>query len=209
MPLNLPPLIVKEKNKISSIHPFFMLLDITLTDNTKFYLVHNTEDITFNGQVYIAFPFQVELPKISSKGEIPTWTIRVSNVTRVLQASLEALNGAVGSTIVMRIVNAGFLNENYAELETTLKVLATQCDAYWVTFTLGGENLLRRRFPLYRYIANYCPWVSRFKQADNVECGYSGPATTCNGTLANCRLKGNSRRFGGKVGLSNIGVRLV
>lgn len=146
-----------------------MLLKITLTDSTVYYLVRNTEDIVFNGQTYTAVNFEIEPSKQSGSGEIPTVTLRISNVTRILQASLEATNGGVDSEVVMTVVNAALLAENYAELQLTFSVLSTKADAYWVSFTLGSPNLLRRRFPQYRFIAEHCNW-----QFLEISCAYAG-----------------------------------
>ena len=210
MPRNLPPLLVWDKNKIASADPILCLLEITLTDTgqTKIYICHNIENITWNSKTWTAFPFQIDLPKISSKGEIPYWTIRLSNVTRVFQAYMEQLNGAVGSEVIMRFVDAGHLDKgnDAVYIEIIREVLASECDAQWITFKLGTQNLLRKRFPEERYIASHCLWVSHFKGA---ECSYSGNATSCDGRLETCRSYGNSRRFGGKAGLSKIGVRFV
>lgn len=210
MPRNLPPLLVWGKNKLASADPILCLLEITLTDSaqTKIYICHNTENVSWNGKTWTAFPFQIELPKISSKGEIPYWTIRLSNVTRVFQAYMEALNGGIGSTVIMRFVDSGHLDKgnDAIYIEIAMEVLASESDAQWITFRLGTENLLRKTFPQERYIANHCLWAFKFKGA---ECGYTGSATTCDGRLETCRSYGNSRRFGGKPGLGRIGVRLV
>lgn len=171
---NLPAALILEKNKIASSNPFLVTLDITLTDNTKFYLVNNTEDITFNSQVYTAVPFQVEPTKQSGTGEIPTVSLRVSNVTRLMQGYLEATSGGVDSTVLIRVVNAALLAENYSELEMTFNILTTETDAYWVTFTLGMPNPLRKRFPLYRYIAEHCNWQFNTGSNNARECNYAG-----------------------------------
>src|SRR3990172_6911552 len=112
--LNLPPVLVIETLKISSIHPFLFLLDLTLPDEmTTFYLVHNTEDVVYQGRTYAKFPFQIELPATKSKGQLPRWTIRVSNATRVFEIYLDQYKGLVGTQIKIRIVNAGYLEVDH------------------------------------------------------------------------------------------------
>lgn len=203
MPLSLPAVLVVEKNQIASVNPWLVMLEITLPDLTKLYLVHNTEDITFSSQVYTAFPFQIEIPKISSKGEIPTWTLRASNVTRALQGYYEAQGGLIKSEVIIRFVNAGYLAENYTELETILEVLSSKADADWLTFMLGMPSPLRRRFPIFRYIAGHCSWD--FK---GIECAYSGAETSCKKTLDYCKnTMNNSKRFSGKPGMASNMVR--
>ncbi len=203
------PVLIIETLKISSIYPWLFTLDLTLPDGTtKLYLVHNTEDITYLGQTYMKFPFQIELPSGRSKGQIPQWTIRVSNVTRVLEPYLEQFKGLNGTKIKMRIVNAGHLTINHAELETDLEVLQASSDAEWVTFICGGPNFLNQMFPVLRYISGSCRWlgVGGFKGA---ECAYTGSASTCDGTLKRCRELSNSKRYAGYPGLSSRGAKLV
>ena len=204
MALNLPANLIIEKNKLATPNPWIILLDITLPDGTTLYLARNTEDVVFKGNTYLAIPFEIEPTRSTSKGEIPTITLRVSNVTRILQPYLEQFTGGVGSTVKITVVNAAYLNEDYTELEMTFDILATEVTAQWVSFTLGAPNPLRRRFPTYRFIAEHCNW--EFKSP---ACGYSGPATYCNRTFENCMQLQNTRRFGGFKGLAPGGIRIV
>ena len=182
-----------------------ILLDIQIEGEDTMYLVNNNEDATFEGRNYIAFAFTVDQPKESSKGEIPSIQLAVANATRTLQTYVEAYQGGVGASVTMRIVNAGQLAENYAELTTTFQVMACKCTAQWVTFTLGSINPLNRKFPPHQYIALHC----RYKVFKGHQCGYSGSATSCDRTIDTCRNLGNSARFGGFPGLDARGIRLV
>lgn len=196
--------LILEKNKIASPNPWLITLDIALNDpsNTIIYLVKNTENITFQTITYTAFPFELDAAKEDMNGEIPTLTLRVSNITRALQAYLESLDGFRDATVTIRIINSANLSENYADLETTLDVLSTTSDVYWVTFTLGAPNPLRYRFPQSRYIASHCNW--KFKGR---ECYYSDVVwaastvyttkivrvpTTSNGHVYKCTTAGTS-----------------
>ena len=172
----LPANLILEKNRLASPNAWLVTLDITLTDTppTKFYLVNNTEDITFNGQLYTAINFEIDPAKSYGSGQIPVHTLRVSNVTRILQAYLEATNGGVDSEVTVRVVNTAYLNENYAELEMNYSVLFVKSNALWVAFTLGAPNPLRKRCPLNRYIAEYCNWQFGLQIATARECNYQG-----------------------------------
>lgn len=203
MPRTIPPVLTVEKNRLATENPWLMLLDISLSDGeTEFYLVANTENIEFQGRTYTAVAIDVALPEESTQGRLPTLSLKVSNVSRVLQKYMESLNGAVGSTVLMHFVNAGYLAEDYSDLDMEWTLLSASCKGDWITFTLGGANPLNRRCPLYRYIALHCKW-----QPNSAECGLTG--ITCARTLDACRAHGNSRRFGGYPGLAQGGVRLV
>ncbi|MDH4029145.1 MAG: hypothetical protein OEU95_09970, partial [Nitrospirota bacterium] len=118
----------------------------------------------------------------------------------------EQYKGLNNSRVKIRIVNSGYLTADHSELETDIEVLSSTSDELWVTFQLGGPNFMNRRFPPYVYVADHCIWVRHFK---GPECGYTGPDGTCKGTLEDCQMKGQNRRYSGKPGLSVRGVRLV
>lgn len=263
--MSLPSVLKYAKNEIASIYPWLFLLDVTTPAGATFYFVHNNENITFQGRIYTRFPFQIELPEINSEGSVPSWNIKVNNTSRVLEKTLQETKGMTDSLILMRIVNAAYLAEDYVDLETELKVLEAFSDYTWITWRCGGRNLFRDLFPLYRYLANYCThkfrwhecyyndptaaavkgddgndyicyvthvstpdnrpltgrnwmqvWRRKNRQVSGGSAGswsaglqYSAGTASCKHTLADCRLKGNSRRFGAFIGLANSGVRIV
>lgn len=200
----LPAALILEKNKLSTPNPWLMTLDVTFPDASVIYLVRNTENITFQTRTYLAFPFMPPEIKEDSKGQIQSVQLRMSNVTRILQGYLESQDGAVGAKIILRVVNAAHLTENYAELEMEFEVMEAFSDAEWVTFTLGAPNPMRSNFPQYRYLAGHCNW--KFK---SYECAYAGAETACARTLDACKALNNSRRFGGFPGLTGGGVRFA
>lgn len=205
--LTLPAALITAKNQLSQSDPWLLLIIVELVPSTTYlYLVRNTEDVTFNSQVYTAFPFEIEAVQQKAKGEAPVVELRVSNVSRAIQAYVEQYNGLVGNQITLQLVNAGLLTENYAELTEYFCVLGCVCNVEWVTFSLGAPRVLRRRFPLYRYISDHCAYVQYFKGA---ECKYAGVLTTCNGTIADCTIRSNTANFGGFYGLSKGGVKLA
>jgi len=201
---NLPSALLRAANRIDQDSPWLILLDIAIESEPVMYLVNNTEDITFDSRTYVAFGFTLDQPKESSKGEIPTLQLAVANATRTLQTYVEQYQGGVGASVTIRIVNAGLLTENYAELTTTLTVQGCKCSSQWVTFTLGAINPLNKKFPPDQYIASSCRF--RFK---GPHCAYAGSETDCNRTLDRCQELGNSARFGGHPGLDGRGIRLA
>ena len=170
--------LVLEKNKLSSTTPWLILLEINVPSipPTTVYLVRNTENITFNSQEYTAFPFELDVSKQVSKGDIPTIEVRVSNVTRTTQAYLEDCDGLVDTQMTVRVVAKPTGESVYYEAQSwTYDVLAVHSDANYVYFTLGAPNPLSKRFPVHRYIAFNCRW--RFRVNSSVvapECGYTG-----------------------------------
>jgi len=151
--------------------------------------------------VYTAFPFEIEPTKQDNQGEIPTVTLRVSNVSRLLQKYLDELSGAIGSIVKVTVVNAAHLQEDYSELEMTFDVLACHSDASWVVFTLGAPNPLRQRFPLERYMALHCGFVF-----ESAECSYVGRPITgiTNDTYAKVSVTSHPFVVGDTVKFSDV-----
>jgi phage-related protein len=202
------------KNSFNQSDPWLILLDIVLIDPTGveddelFYIVRNTENITYNGNPYVALPFEISPTKVSSKGAIPTITLSITNVTRLLQPYIEDFNGGMLSTVKLTVVNNGLLAEDYADLEMDFTVLSCACDEQFIVFTLGAPNPLLQKALLYTYRALHCNW--RFGE---IECGYGSASgetdTTCERTLAACQAKDNALRFGGQPGMKNGGIRIA
>ncbi len=164
----LPTDIINEKNRTASPYAWLVLLEITLTDNTIIRLVRNDEDdIVFEGNTYTAFNFQLDPTVQNSKGQIPTITLRVSNVTFLLQTKLQTLNGAIGSTVRMIIVNSNLLASDVSDLEINFEVLAAASTNQWAEFQLGSPSPLRQRFPLDKYSALGCQF-----RYEEIECDY-------------------------------------
>jgi lambda family phage minor tail protein L len=187
-----------EKNKLSTDSAMLVLLEIRLRNTV--YICYNNEDITWKGQLYQAFPFKIGDTSEDSDGSDPNVQLQVSNVSQGLQWYVEDSGGGVGTEVILRVVNSKNLNGN-ADLEEFYTVLDCKVDEQWVTFTLGNDYSARTRRPLDRYMKNNC----RFKYK-GLRCGYNGEEETCAHTLEDCREHKNSKRFGGFVGIDQLGV---
>lgn len=166
---NLPANLIIEKNKLATRSAWITLLDIALNDagDTHVRLARNTQAVTFDGNTYQPFNFDVAQKTDDNKGEIPTWTLRVANVTRLLESYLEDTDGLADATVTLIVVNSAHLTEDYTELTKTFDVLDCESDPTWVTLTLGAPNLLRQRFPLRRFMALHCGF-----HFESAECSY-------------------------------------
>lgn len=199
--LNLPLALRLEANKLVSTRPWLLLLELTLPDTSVLRFVRNTEDILFNGYTWTAYPFELGDQGESGDGKVQAVVLRASNVARALTPYLEANAGLVGAQVRLIVVHEGSLGEDYASLTLSYTIIATSLPpgGLWVEFTLGAENPMRRRFPLYAAVPLHCGWVAHFKGA---ECKYAGADTSCAGTLTACRAKSNSANFGGRPGIT-------
>jgi phage-related protein len=202
--LNLPSNIITEKNKLSNDEPFLVTLEISFDGGTEtIYLVNNNEDITVEGQTFVAFPFKLDPVTQASNGELSSVTIQFANVSRYLQAYLEDYDGGINSTVIVRIFHNSYRTYANVALSWSFKVLSAQSTDEVITFTLGARNPLLQMFPNYRYISRYCKW--KFK---SVECKYAGAGTSCGKRWDDCEAYNNSVNFGGYIGLKPGSLRL-
>ena len=189
----------REKNKIASTGVWLVLLEVLYQNETAFRLALNNENIIWQNNEYIAFPFEVGDISQNSEKELPTLELKVSNVNREVQSYLEQYQGGKNTKAIIRVVNTNLLSEG-AVFEETFSVLSSKADQNWVTFSVGCDFSFYHRFPRTRYVANWCPY-----RYGDIECAcVNSSFKTCNGTLSNCRERGNSKRFGGFAGISNL-----
>jgi phage-related protein len=182
-----------EKNKTSTDSVWLELLEIQAP--TPIYIVNNNENTVWNGITWLKFPFQ--LGEVVDNGkETPSVPLKVSNVTRTLGQAVENLKGAAGTQVILRVVNSKLLTEP-SVIEETFEITKTNIDAFWVTFTLGVPNELNKRFPEKTVLKDFCT----YEVYKGPECGATSELPTCNRTLAECRLRNNSARFGGEPGV--------
>ena len=185
---------ILEKNKLANDQPFLLLIEIEVEGLSTIRLARNNEDVTFNGNVYQKFPFDID--SITEDGkEIPSLTLKVSNVTGIIQGYIQSYNGFADAKVKLFLVHAAHLDNTSPETEFDFVITETKYDESWISFTIGASNDHSYRFPPHRYITNFCNY--RFK---DIRCGYNGDLTACDGTLATCRIP---KRFGGEPGLEN------
>ena len=182
----------QEKNKAEN-QPVF-LYTIYDYDNagSNLYFAEYDSDVTYGGITYQRFPLRHEFVSENSKGEINAVKVRLSNVSRLIQAYLENYDFR-GKKVSIKMVFANELSDPDAYIEDIFYIDSYTAMQEEVEFTLAGKfDVLSFELPGRRYSRNYCSF--KFKSA---ECGYSGAETSCNKTLQRCRELGNQRRFGG------------
>lgn len=205
--LTLSQAAILEKNKIASSNVWLILLEITIPATTAgqlptvLRLVRNTEDIVWNSELWTAFPFELEPPKQSSNGELPNFTVRVSNITRTVEGYLEQAGGGVGSDVRIMVIMSEHLNIPTPELDEQFSVQSVSYDESWVSFTLTGAVNLFRRVPLRRFLKNFCPF-----QYKGPECKATSGYAECNKSLSDCRARNNQERFGGEPAIPQGGI---
>lgn len=181
-----------EKNKLSTDAPFLLLFDISheqLAENIR--LVRNTEDVTWAGKTWTAFPVDIEDYSEDGKS-LPAFNMKISAGQGLITTYLQKYGGLTDARVRIYIVHAKCLDVDKPEMELEFQITETTYDEQWITFTLGASPELANRFPAWKYLTDFCPFV-----CGDIRCGYTGDKT-CKNNLASCLIP---ERFGGEPGI--------
>lgn len=190
----------QEKNKLSTGSTFVILLDIMLDPDVVVRICYNTEEVYWYGNEYMPFPFTIGDVTEETDSD-PKVQLSVSNISQALQYEVESHDGANNIEVILRVVNTLNLDSSEPELEEYFVVTQTTITQDTITFSLGTEYSSRTRRPLNRYMKNNCPF--KYK---GLRCGATSKLEGCSHTLAACRERNNSKRFGGFQGIDQKGV---
>lgn len=211
MPVILNAEIIRQKNALHGGSPFLLLLEIHIPGiDEALRVVMNTEDIHWRGKQWQAIQFEIDEIEQGTEGEVPQVELRIANPERVLEPYVDMYdtyikrNGFEPVTVHLYVINTAELSSGAPVVDHEYELKAPECSADWVTFTLGASNPFDWRFPQDRILKAHC----RFRFRDR-RCNYKGAAASCAHTLADCRAKGNSARFGGFPGIGRAGLYLT
>ena len=119
------------------------LLVISHADITTLRFVANTEDITSNGYVYTAYPFDIRLPQ-ECEDQLSQVPIVIDNVDRAIVDEIRSLGGA--PNIALSIVLASDPDTvEYGPIDATLRNVEWNFGK--ITGDLQGEDLLNEGYP--------------------------------------------------------------
>jgi len=203
MPLSISTDAIQEKNKLSSNDPWLLLLEIDYPGETPIRVVWNTEDITWDGETWHAFPvFKLGDMEETKEAEIPAVNLTFFDPGREVIPIVDEHGGGLGSEVWVYVVHSAYLSNTTPEFEQEFEIIEAKIGYdFSINLKLGAENLINRRSPQDRYLKGHC----RYKEFKGSLCGYSGSETDCNRTFERCRELGNQARFGGFPGIGKIG----
>jgi len=170
----IPASLVIEKNKVTTTSAWLWILDILFAGEVSpIRFVKSLDDLTYEGNLYTRMPFQLDVLRDERSGTIDNLVLKFPNVLRILEPYLEDLEGAVGSTAILRLINSNYLAEEPA-FTRNFEILSTEANSMEVTVMLGSANPLLKRFPFHLYRANHCNWKFNFATStDSIECNYT------------------------------------
>jgi len=204
MGLTLSQALITEKNKNNTDSAWLVFVKMTLVDTTVVRFCLNTENITYDGDLYYGTFFKLTPVENSLEGVLPNTILSVDNAGRVMQGYIRDQDGCEGATILITYVNSRLLNEDYSELETEYEVVEADADENYINFKLGAPNPINRKCPLHEYTDIVCSNV--FK---GTRCGYVGAGIVCAKTLSACLAYNNTARFRAFLGLQVGGNTFV
>lgn len=211
MPIILNSEIIREKNALHGSSVFLVMLEITVPGlDDELRVVLNTEDIRWKGKLWQAFTFEIDEIGQNTDGEVPSVELRIANPNRVFEPYIDMYdtyikrNGFAPIIVHIIVVNSADLESGVPVVDHEYELKTPECTEEWVRFTLGASNPFELRFPEARILKGYCRF--RFRDA---RCGYKGGDSSCGHTLAACRAKGNSHRFGGFPGIGRAGLYMA
>jgi hypothetical protein len=108
---------------------------------TPIRVVNDTQNLTSNGQEYIAFPFNCVLPD-DFENKLPKARLTISNVGKDLMQWLEATDGGIGSTATFSQVMRS--RPNQVEWTITMALFNVMANNVEVSAELGFENLFAK-----------------------------------------------------------------
>lgn len=181
-----------EKNKLSSDAPFLLMVEVNCKElPDKIRLVRNTEDVIWQKQTWTAFPLDIEDYTEDGK-TLPALNLKISSGHGLLTTYLQQYNGLVDSEVALYIVHSKLLDVDTPETELDFVINECTYDEEWISFTLGPSPEIADRWPNWRYLTDFCPFV-----CGDIRCGYTGEET-CQNNLASCLMQ---ERFGGEPGI--------
>jgi len=186
--MNLDAIIAKNSLDDGGLWAFLLKLESPKLGIT-IHLTRNTDDITWNGVTYTAASFNIGDYKEGIKGQLPSLSLTVSNVDRVVQSYVEqdpdfGSNWNVDLYVLYLPAPVNLTTTRTEELHYHFLSISVECNETTAVFRLGMENPLKQLSPKNKLIPNYCQ--ATFKVAET-GCPYTGTATTCEKTLAACK----------------------
>jgi len=128
--------------KVSAPEAPFIMLEIDHPDLVEpIRIINDTQELTSNGNVYIACPFRCILPD-DYENQLPKARLAVDNIGRELMYWIETTAGGNGSTVrFMQIMRS---RPDQIEWEITMSLYNVQATMQEISAELGFENLFSK-----------------------------------------------------------------
>lgn len=176
MPLNMPDNLTDLKNQLSQPGAWVWLMIVTLPNSgPTLRFTDNSENVVYGGQTFVSFNFGIDSFSCNTDGEIPEFTMVVTNVGYVLQEYMREYGGLIGGTISYVQVNTEYLAEDYSEDQVTWTITGAKNTWPDVIVSLSVPPAIRGRVPEDRLNPYACRHAFRTPAGEyTTRCGYTG-----------------------------------
>lgn len=210
MALDLTAVVKSDKNKLTSDSVYLIALEINVpTLEIPIRIVSNNENITWQGNLYSRFPFELEEISETSTNERSLFKIKASNINNIIGEYLRAYdvyvkkNGFEPVEIELYVLNTNDLDSGIPIVNYTLEMNKFSLNTFEITFFVSSKDIYKVSVPMNSMYPNNCRF--NFK---SVQCGYNGTQAMCDKSLKRCKALNNSSRYGGFALIGNTGVNL-
>jgi hypothetical protein len=94
---------------------------------------------TSNGYLYTRFQFDIDNVSEENSGEVPTATLKISNVSGFMETYADTYNGFKSAKVLIRVVHTSELDERAIPAHT-YSILTSGTNDQWMSFSLGAIN---------------------------------------------------------------------
>lgn len=186
-----------EKDKKANAPIYLYELEYGVGEVAWLYFAEYDTNITYAGHTYNKFDISHSDLGENIEGEIDVFRITIGNISREIQYYIENTDGMRGKQVKIKQVFANLLDDANSYIEDIYYIDAVAANEKIIEFTLTSKlDVFGIVLPSRRLTRGHCAWV--FK---STECGYAGAGTTCDLSLARCRVLENTERYGAFPGI--------
>ena len=170
----IPESLQEEKDSLEQ-SELITLVELQLNGSQTLFLAMADEDITYDGTLYEKWRLSLGEMTENIEGSIDTIDFSVGNVSREMQAYIEANDGLRGNKLVIKQVYRDLLLDNTAFVSETYYIAETNCTPEQISFSCTSKfDQAGIRLPLSRASRSHCDW-----EYDDVEtCDWTNQSGT-------------------------------
>lgn len=206
----------------ASLSGFDPLYFVNLNQDVIGYSLNSSGNVVATPVQYTAMSIKRTTEQTNLQSEIPSLSITVPNIDRSIESIIQNnnyLRGCEGYllTTFTRYLPSGSTAyhvgsdpDRHAVLKEKLFIDSVTSDREVVTFTLKSKFDLKNIILPRRSFMRECNWYISGRY-NGTECSPSGTliATECDGTLKQCKDRGNEARYGGFVSVPRKAILII
>lgn len=208
MPTPLTSTETQQANLISQESPWIWLFEVEVPTNpiTRYRFCAYRKQIEFgfdssgNALTYYPAPVSHLGVELDANGDLPEFTLIVQDAEREVAQVVEQYDGLEGQPIEMIRIHINDLANPQAGERFAAVIQSANVQNERIAFLVSSFNIANYQVPSERYTEGFCRYVSAYGGA---RCGVSAADfaanPTCGGTLADCKIRNNSQRFGNAI----------